>query len=568
MSKAMRVLGIAAWLLAVRLPAGSTAAETTPLGDLCPDSARQDYGQYAVDRSILNRPLQIGNRTFTQGIGTHANSELLFDLDGPYDRFEAIIGVDAEMRSYKTSSVVFIVKGDGRELFRSETMRIDSPPRRASVSLAGVRELRLIVTDAGDGINCDHADWAEAVLHSQPRARQLPDQPRFKVSCPSLALRLSATGQIVGINAGRFDQAMRGGTRLGGCQTVGPILARETTGGVAFSRKLADQKKHACTVTENFTPTRDSIRWSIEIIGDGEPWTAPVITWLACEEPQALRFWTAWSDPDVQGAVWHDPLALHEFAQRHWHYGNQGQGVPTSGDFIAIPLVTVAAPKAQSGVSLVLSPDDVLLKMNLATTKAGQVRFSRTSHRIGKGRPVRFTMDLVGHEAGWRGGLRFMAAHYPRFFDPPNSRVQEMAGCGAYSGDERPVDVAKLEAMAFRINWKLSDDFPYMGMFIPPVKNADERWDRSCDEPTPTGKSSTTSARQMNEYARWMPLTGFLYRTTSTSRNSARTCTTRRYRPRAPATPRLERPRRLHEALPGRRLSQTAHPHLLQRLGY
>ena len=55
------------------------------------------------------------------------------------------------------------------------TRPVDSPPGRAltvrrsadgpaplNVNLAGVTELRLVVTDAGDGINYDHANWADA----------------------------------------------------------------------------------------------------------------------------------------------------------------------------------------------------------------------------------------------------------------------------------------------------------------------------------------------------------------------------------------------------------------------
>ena len=84
-----------------------------------------------------------------------------------------------------------------------------------------------------------------------------------------------------------------------------------------------------------------------------------------------------------------------------------------------------------------------------------------------------------------------------------------MAGCGAYSGDEDPIDVAKFKQMAFRINWKLSDDFPYMGMFIPPVTNADERWERSCDEKAPPDKPRWTSCRRLNDYARYMKTNGF-----------------------------------------------------------
>jgi hypothetical protein len=62
---------------------------------------------------------------------------------------------------------------------------------------------------------------------------------------------------------------------------------------VAFSRKLADARKHTCTVTEQFTPTKESVRWDVEILGGGEPWSTPVVTRLTCERPREVRFWTA-----------------------------------------------------------------------------------------------------------------------------------------------------------------------------------------------------------------------------------------------------------------------------------
>ena len=72
------------------------------------------------------------------------------------------------MKGYKDSSVVFKVLTDGRAAFDSGVMRIDTPAKRASVPLARLSELRLVVTGAGDGISCDHADWAEAVIVAQP----------------------------------------------------------------------------------------------------------------------------------------------------------------------------------------------------------------------------------------------------------------------------------------------------------------------------------------------------------------------------------------------------------------
>jgi len=37
--------------------------------------------------------------------------------------------------------------------------------------------------------------------------------------------------------------------------------------------------------------------------------------------------------------------------------------------------------------------------------------------------------------------------------------------------------VAKMKRMAFTVNWQASFDFPYMGMYLPPVQR-DEKWKR------------------------------------------------------------------------------------------
>ena len=60
--------------------------------------------------------------------------------------------------------MVFQVLADGKKVFDSGVMRGKQPARKISLDLDGVEELLLIVTDAGDGINSDHADWADARL--------------------------------------------------------------------------------------------------------------------------------------------------------------------------------------------------------------------------------------------------------------------------------------------------------------------------------------------------------------------------------------------------------------------
>lgn len=58
-----------------------------------------------------------------------------------------------------SGSCDFIVKGDGRTLWQSGVIRQPAPGKGFSVSLAGVRELRLVTTDGGDGTAQDWAAW-------------------------------------------------------------------------------------------------------------------------------------------------------------------------------------------------------------------------------------------------------------------------------------------------------------------------------------------------------------------------------------------------------------------------
>ena len=117
---------------------------------------------------------------------------------------------------------------------------------------------------------------------------------------------------------------------------------------------------------------------------------------------------------------------------------------------------------------------------------------------------MRLNMDIVPHPADWRGGLGWLVGRYPEFFDPPNPRADAMAGCGAYSADERHFDTTNLRRMAFRINWKCSEDFAYMGMFLPPMPNDMATWQRGSDEPPIAGKSAFNSYKSLNDYSRWM----------------------------------------------------------------
>ena len=129
--------------------------------------------------------------------------------------------------------------------------------------------------------------------------------------------------------------------------------------------------------------------------------------------------------------------------------------------------------------------------------------FSFEKHRLGKGRQVRLAMDLVPHEADWRGGLRWMVDRYPDYFDPPNPKVQEMAGCGCYSGAYKDVDYQKLKKMGFSVRWEAAFDWPHYGHL-----RAARRRSADVDLRGLLTKSHQASFKLMNDRARQMHAQG------------------------------------------------------------
>ncbi len=153
-----------------RLLAASTAlslllaltarADTFGIDTLDLQYAEQGWGEPHANKSVDDHPIFIDGKRFEHGFGTHANSILRIALAGKAERFTATVGVDDEIG--QRGSVVFKVVGDGRTLWESGVLRGGDAAKEVSVDLHGVNKLSLVVGDAGDGINYDHADWADA----------------------------------------------------------------------------------------------------------------------------------------------------------------------------------------------------------------------------------------------------------------------------------------------------------------------------------------------------------------------------------------------------------------------
>src|SRR5262245_49877904 len=137
-------------MLAISLCAIANAQENIPLTRAMIEDASQGWGRPRIDRSVGNQPISIGGTTFEKGFGTHAASEVEFDLSGGPGWFCAKVGVDDEVTG--AASVVFQVIGDRKVLFDSGVMHKGDAAKPVKVDLTGVKRLGLIVTDAGDGV--------------------------------------------------------------------------------------------------------------------------------------------------------------------------------------------------------------------------------------------------------------------------------------------------------------------------------------------------------------------------------------------------------------------------------
>lgn len=180
------VMKVSLCFLAIVAAATSLGGEIIPLTSLDLAPLRQGWGAPQVDRAVTGKPLSIAGHPYLSGVGTHARSMLWVDLGGTCERFQAWVGVDDGAGSDK-ASVRFQVVADGEKLFDSGVLHAGQAAARVDVPLAGRRQLVLLALDAGDGIDFDHADWAEAkflVASGHPVSIPVPEEEPVVLTPP------------------------------------------------------------------------------------------------------------------------------------------------------------------------------------------------------------------------------------------------------------------------------------------------------------------------------------------------------------------------------------------------
>ena len=385
------------------------------------------------------------------------------------------------------------------------------------------------------------------IIHQQGAANDGPflpgpaDKKIFVVRSPMMELHVNADGEVIALRSSSSKrwQLISGRSSIAGCHALGDTKSsRGEDGSISFQRRLINDSLGAsCLFTQTFIPAANSIRWEIRIKGDGKPWSQPIQTALHYPAGSDASFWAPWGAPQYDSSdvslvtllnpvvtgsaniknmpagsekdLWIDPLIPVPFADAEYFYGAPPFTYqrpipgfcPFPGNLLSIPLFTFMDDKYGTGITLALSPSDDLIDLTLRTTKQGEAMFERLSNKISGDRELVFSADIILHQNDWRPALAWISDRYPDYFLPSDADALQLAGTGAYSNHyDMDADMEKMKRMCFTVNWMASFDFPYMGMFLPPV-SLREPWKRF-------GKGHMT-IDSLNNYAGRMRSAGF-----------------------------------------------------------
>ncbi|HEX8523355.1 MAG TPA: NPCBM/NEW2 domain-containing protein [Tepidisphaeraceae bacterium] len=365
--------------------AAITVPSTIPvvyLSDMNPITAINGWGPIERDQSVGGsasgdgNPITLNGVKYTKGIGVHAVSDITYNLSGAYNTFVSDIGLDDETGA---GSVVFQVFADNVKIYDSGTMYQDSQTQSLKLNVAGVQQLRLLVSDANGSTSFDHADWAGARVFFDAAPSLVA--PANLVASPGSATQINLSwSDVAGETGFRIERSSNGN---GGWTAVGATLASVTTfadttvsgTGTFYYRVIATgsgTESAPSTVASStvllppgtaqnltataFSPTQINLNWSASGNATGyrvERSLDGSTSWAALGSTTGLTFF---SDTTVSGAS--------AFYYRVVATNTAGDAAPSSV-VSSTPLLSPAAPinltaLPKSSSSITLSWSDVM----------------------------------------------------------------------------------------------------------------------------------------------------------------------------------------------------------------
>ncbi|MDO5113224.1 MAG: NPCBM/NEW2 domain-containing protein [Planctomycetia bacterium] len=110
-------------------------------------------------RSLNGSALSIGGKTYSHGFTASSRTELVFRLPDDARRFQAVVGMDDEVRPQ--GNVRLVIHADEKELFSGEITG-SMPPQELDLEVAGASRLKILV-DYGKNMDIsDHLNFGNA----------------------------------------------------------------------------------------------------------------------------------------------------------------------------------------------------------------------------------------------------------------------------------------------------------------------------------------------------------------------------------------------------------------------
>ena len=195
------------------------------------------------DKSCGNNTLTLWDgskeETFDKGIGSHADSTIIYDLTGKgYTSFSSYYGVDRETKiNPSQASITFKVYVDGNLKFTSDVMGTNTAKGfTGDIDLTGATELKLVM-DKGANNWSDHGDWANAKL-TKPFTAPQPVVVTVQVNDPAMGSATTDKGEYQ-----KYDTATVTATAKEGYHFVNWTNAEGT--------EVSDANPHVFDVTED-----------------------------------------------------------------------------------------------------------------------------------------------------------------------------------------------------------------------------------------------------------------------------------------------------------------------------
>jgi NPCBM/NEW2 domain len=136
------------------------------LGDAQWESATVGWFTPTANRlpsnDTIGPPCLDSGKLYATGLWAHSPSRYVFDVGGKWKRLRGEAGLHTAVQSI-TSGVVFVIKTDGREVYRSLAIRGPTRPSY-DVDLTGVKKLELMVENASEHNYHNWSLWLDPVL--------------------------------------------------------------------------------------------------------------------------------------------------------------------------------------------------------------------------------------------------------------------------------------------------------------------------------------------------------------------------------------------------------------------